>query len=235
VAWAGQFPATTTTHPVSSAYLVTEQGAEHSVTIEDRILTIKEQLPVGYHSLHLSGAEPALVISAPIRAQVAPTGALGIMAPTYSMRSERGDSGIGTFRHLAQLADIGLVTGASVIGTLPLVATFPDEPSPYSPASRRAWNELFIDLTAAPGWEGENPTYSGDPLWVDYDIAGSSVRAAIADYAITVADLPQIQGRIDGFITANPEMARYAAFRATSDRHGRNWRAWPDDAAGHPD
>ena len=65
---------------------------------------------------------------------------LGILAPVYSMRAETNDAGIGNFGHLRQLADVALVSGATVVGTLPLVATFPDQPSPYSPASRRAWN-----------------------------------------------------------------------------------------------
>jgi 4-alpha-glucanotransferase len=128
-----------------------------------------------------------------------------------------------------------LVTGAEVIGTLPITATFPDQPSPYAPASRRAWNELFVDLTRAPGWEGELPIPSGDPLWVDYDGAAAEVRSALAKYASAVAEMPQIMAQIEAFGAANPEMVRYAAFRATCDRYGRNWRAWSGSAAGYPE
>ncbi|MCP3998332.1 MAG: hypothetical protein GY722_25200 [bacterium] len=235
VAWDGRFPSTETSQPISFAYLVTDQGTEHPVTIDEKRLSINGQLPLGYHELHVSGAaQPTLVISAPRQAATPPERALGVLAPVYSMRSSQQDTGVGNFGHLEQLADVGMVTGATVIGTLPLVATFPDQPSPYSPASRRAWNELLVDLAAAPGWEGEVPGFTGDPLWVDYDRCGPPIRDAIATYAATVAQEPQIQAQIESFAAANPEMARYAKFRATCDRYGRNWRAWEEDAVGHP-
>ena len=235
VAWDGRFPFTETSQPVSSAYLVTDRGTEHPVAINERRLSIEEQLPLGYHELHISGAaQPTLVISAPMRAATPPDRALGVLAPVYSMRSTQRDTGVGNFGHLEQLADAGMITGAAVIGTLPLVATFPDQPSPYSPASRRAWNELLVDLPAAPGWDGEIPEYNGDPLWVDYDRCGPPIRDAIAAYAATVAEQPQIQTQIESFAAADPEARRYAEFRATCDRYGRNWRAWPEAAVGHP-
>ncbi len=235
VAWGGRLQATHTARPVSSAYLVTEQGDEYAVEINETRLTLDEKLPLGYHELHVAGAaQPTLVISAPVRAHAAPERALGIMAPIYSMRSDKRDVGTGNFGHLKQLADIGMITGADVIGTMPLVATFPDQPSPYSPASRRAWNELFVDLAAAPGWEGALPPSEADPLWVDYDADGATIRNAIAAYADTASIQPQLLARTEAFKAVNPEMGRYAAFRATCDRYGRNWRAWPQSASGHP-
>jgi 4-alpha-glucanotransferase len=236
VAWDGHFPGAETARPVSSAYLVTEAGTEHPVTIDGTRLTIEQQLPYGYHELHVAGAARASrVISAPNRAYEGPQAELGVTAPVYSMRSRENDTGIGNFSHLEQLADLGLVAGANVIGTLPLVATFPDQPSPYSPASRRAWNELLIDLSGAPGWLGEPPVYGGDHRWVDYDDAGPPIRQALADYTATVADKPQIRSQVFGYAAANPEVTKYAAFRATCDRYGQNWRAWPEGAAGYPD
>ncbi|MDJ0664208.1 MAG: 4-alpha-glucanotransferase [Acidimicrobiia bacterium] len=236
VAWDGHLDPVETAYPVSSASLVTESGNEVPVAIDGNRLLIEGPLPLGYHELHVSRAEhPTTVISAPVRAHEAPLSALGVSAPVYAMRSAEADSGVGTYSHLEQLADLGLVTGAAVVGTLPIVATFPDQPSPYAPASRRAWNELFIDLTRAPGWTGEVPRYSGDPLWVDYDGAAADVRSALAGYTASVAEMPQIMSQIEAFGAANPEMVRYAGFRATCDRYGRNWRAWPDGAKGYPD
>ena len=236
VAWDGHLDPVETTHPVSSAHLVTESGEEIPVTIDESRLLIEGPLPLGYHQLHVTRAEhPTTVISAPVRAHDAPRNALGVNAPVYALRSADVDTGVGSYTHLEQLADLGLVTGAAVIGTLPVVATFADQPSPYAPASRRAWNELFVDLTRAPGWDGELPADSGDPLWVDYDGAAADVRSALAGYASAVADMPQIMSQIEAFATQNPEMTRYAAFRATCDRYGRNWRAWPRGAAGYPD
>ncbi len=221
---------------MAPGYIVTEKGDEIPVRVGDHTLTIDGVLPIGYHELRLEGArQKTLVIAAPTQAQSAPQRKLGVLAPVYAMRSKHHDTGIGNFGHLQQLADTALVTGVAVVGTLPLVATFPDQPSPYSPASRRAWNELFVDMTVAPGWVGDVPTSGDGPGWVNYEAAGLSIRNVIADYAAATSGVPQIQSRIDDFVSANPEIARYATFRAMCDRYGRNWRAWPADAEPMPD
>lgn len=236
VAWDGWFPETSLARAVSSAYLVTDQGDEVPVAIDDRSITIDSQLPLGYHHLHVAGAtQSTMVIAAPQKAPAAPQRSMGVLAPVYSMRSQANDTGIGNLGHLGQLADMALVTGTRVIGTLPLVATFPDQPSPYAPASRRAWNELFVDLPAAPGWHGELPTYEGDPLWTDYELAGPPIRAQLAAYAQWALGQPQLRSQIDEFAASNPEIAHYAQFRAICDSHGRNWRAWASDAVGTPE
>jgi 4-alpha-glucanotransferase len=236
VAWDGWFPGTTLGHPVSSAHLVTEQDGEVPVTIDDRRLTIEQQLPLGYHHLHVSGTDrTTLVIAAPQLAAGGPERAFGVVAPVYSLRTDNGDTGVGNFGLFGQLADTALVTGTEVIGTLPLVATFPDQPSPYAPASRRAWNELFIDLAAAPGWHGEITVHEGDPLWVDYEGAAATIRESLARYAAFAMRQPQLRRRIDRFAAAHPEAVRYAGFRATGDRYGRDWRSWPSDATGDDD
>lgn len=231
IAWDGHLPPVSVRGPVASAYLVTETGDELPVNLIDNTLRVDAPLPLGYHEIHLSGAEsPTLVIAAPTLAHPIPRRELGVVAPVYSMRSSSNDTGIGNFGHLEQLADAALVTGASVVGTLPLVATFPDQPSPYSPASRRAWNEILVDMTAAPGWSGTPPVSTSDPMWVDYDVAGNAMRQTIADYTAETHALPQIRTQVIKFGEDNPETMRYARFRATSDSYGRNWRDWPNDA-----
>jgi 4-alpha-glucanotransferase len=236
VAWDGWLPETTLGRAVSSARLVTEQGDEVPVVIDERRISIDSRLPIGYHQLHVAGAvNSTMVISAPMRAPAAPDRALGLIAPVYSMRSQSNDTGVGNFGHLEQLADTAMVTGASVIGTLPLVATFPDQPSPYAPASRRAWNELFVDLAAAPGRETDLPVYRGDQLWVDYDVAAPAVRAALASYAAMAITQPQLRSQIDEFAATHPEAVEYSRFRAKCDRYGRNWRKWPSSAEAKPD
>jgi 4-alpha-glucanotransferase len=206
------------------------------MTVTDGGISGDHLLPLGYHRLRLSpGDHSALIISAPEIAAAAPRRALGVVAPIYSMRAANKDTGIGNFGHLRQLADFALASGAAVVGTLPLVATFPDQPSPYSPASRRAWNELLVDLAAAPGWNGSLPANPDEALWVDYERTGRDIRSAIAQYVAHTHDLPQLRSRIERFATDNPEIVRYAAFRARCDLHGRNWRTWPSGASAPPD
>lgn len=236
VAWDGTVPQIALGRDAASAVIVTENGAEAPLSIDGRTLTLDQTLPLGYHRLHIDGLPgSSLIIAAPESAHPPPQGQLGVMAPVYSMRSIAKDTGIGNLGHLGQLADIAFVGGASVIGTLPLVATFPDQPSPYSPASRRAWNEILVDLAAAPGWEGPLPESDGDALWVDYDETGTSIRSRLAAYTARTRDMPQIRTQIDSFAGSNPEVKTYAEFRATCDQHGRNWRAWPADAQPAPD
>jgi 4-alpha-glucanotransferase len=235
VAWDGELPLVARHGTKGAAHIVTESGAEVPVPSVGDNLRLGLRLPLGYHRLLIGSGPTTLVISAPVKAHPAPSRAFGLVAPVYSLRSEHGDTGIGHYGHLGELADTSLVVGTAVVGTLPLVATFPDQPSPYSPASRRAWNELLVDLTAAPGWNGELPVGSRDPAWVDYVETGDAMRRAIASYAKNTRQLPQIYGRIQRFGADNPEIARYSEFRALADKHGRNWRAWPQDREPSPD
>lgn len=234
MAWDGHFPTVTVGANNGSVALVTEDGTEVPVRVEEQSIAIDQTLPLGYHHLTV-GNETALVISAPERAHPAPEREMGVVAPVYAMRSLQHDTGIGNFGHLRQLADMALVSGAHVVGTLPLVATFPDQPSPYAPASRRAWNEILVDMKAAPAWEGTLPDSTTDPLWVDYDDAGRSIRSEIASYAMQIRNMPQLQTQIKAFATANPEVVSYAEYRAKCDEHGRNWRTWPQGAASRPE
>jgi 4-alpha-glucanotransferase len=234
VAWDGDFPTVAFGGKEDAVALVTESGMEVPTRVSTGHIVVDQPLPLGYHQL-TAGRETSLVISAPLRAHPAPDRQLGVLAPVYAMRSAQHDTGIGNFDHLRQLADIALVSGASVVGTLPLVATFPDQPSPYAPASRRAWNEILVNLEAAPGWEGSMPASEADPLWVDYNGAGDAIRNELAAYSMQIKDVPQLQDQIRAYATANPEMVRYAEYRAMCDEHGRNWRAWSGNATSRPE
>lgn len=220
--------------PTAATTLVTENGAEHPLA--SAADNTAQPLPLGYHHIHLRGADrPTLVISAPTLAYPPPQHAFGLLAPVYALRSGTGDPGVGNLRDLARLAAFVSDAGVEVVATLPLLATFDDQPSPYAPASRRAWNELFIDLTNAPGWSGTGPVSRADPRWVDYAEDGAAIRAALAAYAAAVAALPRLRAEIETFLATRPDVARYAGFRATCDRYGKNWRAWPSDPTPDPD
>ncbi len=227
VAWDGLVPPIEVRTAVTDGVVILESGGEVPVRIDDRTVVVPP-LPVGYHTLALNGGDhTARIFAAPMQAHPTPRGVLGLISPTYSLRrSAAEDVGVGTLSELAGLADVCLDAGVAVVGTLPLLAAFPDQPSPYAPASRRAWNEVFVDFAAIPDWSTPSPVPAGDPRWVDYDRTGRAIRDSLASYASHVGRTPRLRAEVDSFVSRDPEMAAYAQFRALADDHGRNWRAW---------
>jgi 4-alpha-glucanotransferase len=236
VAWDGVLAPIRVDFSVDDATVVLEGGAEVAVDVRDRVLTMPADLPVGYHSLVVNGGlSTSHIFSAPTRAYPAPRGVSGLISPTYSLRGSAPDAGVGTIAHLTEFADLCNDAGIDVVGTLPLLAAFGDQPSPYAPASRRAWNEVFVDFAQIPGWVGTAPVAQSDYLWVDYAAAGYEIRSSLARYSAHVTATPALRSRVDAFLDEEPEMRRYATFRAMTDSAGRNWRAWPTSVAVSPD
>jgi 4-alpha-glucanotransferase len=235
VAWDGVFPSVRVDSDLQDAILVLEDGSEVSVAASDQILTLSEHLPTGYHSLMVNGGlHTSHVFSAPTKAFPPPEDVTGLIAPTYSLRGSVPDAGVGTAANLRQFSDLCNDVGVEVVGTLPLLAAFPDQPSPYAPASRRAWNEIFVDFSEIPGWTGGAPVRRSDHLWVDYAAAGHKIRASLATYSAHVSATPALRTQVEAFLRTEPEMRRYAEFRAMADSAGRNWRAWPESVAAPP-
>ena len=118
--------------------------------------------PVGYHRLRGRGRRGAQrrgagASRAPGRAPDAGRPRRG----ASSCRSTRcrSDGPAGGLRRPARprCCATWVAGGSALVGTTPLLAAFldddPFEPSPYSPASRLFWNELYLDLTAVPELE----------------------------------------------------------------------------------
>ncbi len=79
----------------------------------------------------------------------------GLSVQLYGLRS-RANWGIGDFSDLAELAEKAARAGAVAIQLSPLHALFGARPAhcaPYSPSSRLFLNPLFIDVSAAPGFQ----------------------------------------------------------------------------------
>ena len=236
VAWDGVLPSIRVDFRVEDVSLVLEDGPEVAVDVRDQELTTRAVLPTGYHRLEVNGgSHTSHVFSAPTSAYLAPDDVTGLIAPTYSLRRSAPDAGIGTVNDLSRFADLCNDVGIEVVGTLPLLAAFPDQASPYAPASRRAWNEIFVDFGEIPGWRGVAPTTQSDDLWVDYGAAGYEVRSSLAAYSAHVSATPALRSQVDAFLQAEPEMRRYAEFRAMADTAGRRWRAWSASVTAPPD
>ncbi|HEX6097978.1 MAG TPA: 4-alpha-glucanotransferase [Thermoanaerobaculia bacterium] len=108
-------------------------------------------LPLGYHMLYRNEAE-TLIIAAPYKAYAPRNKTWGLFTPLYAAHTRRS-WGAGDLGDLLQYASWVDHHGGSVVATLPMLAAFDDEPSPYSPVSRLFWNELYLDVTRLPEFQ----------------------------------------------------------------------------------
>ena len=195
---------------------------------------------LGYHQLRwrVAGHDgDALVIAAPMKAHGGDrqhTRRWGVFAPVYGLAS--ADSGqAGDLASLARLFDAVEHRGGCYVATLPLLAAFlggePGEPfsySPYSPASRLAWNELYVDLAALAAEVGEPAPRAPDIVpgsLIDYRAQYRWRRAALD--ALVGRLIAARGGDIDAWARAN-DVYDYAAFRALGEARHASWRQWPE-------
>ena len=134
--------------------------------------------------------------------------------------------------------------GGTLFGTLPLLSTFLDkpivEPSPYAPATRLFWNELYLDLHAIPEFRN-SPGAQSLISRADWRAARDGLAALpLADQAaVWSLRLPLIdsicaafpnegerRAELEDFIRRRPKVREYAAFRARMDREGTTWPTW---------
>lgn len=155
-----------------------------------RTVTIPRTVPYGYHTLTLqiAGREiETLIVAAPAKAGGAKERSWGIFLPLYAVRSA-DNWGIGDLGDMVRARQWVNELGGGVVATLPLLATFEDEPSPYSPVSRLFWNELYLDVEKLPEWSDDlrdvlsiRSLKSNDQ--VDYERASRIKRAALETMA----------------------------------------------------
>lgn len=214
-----------------------------------RRLTLPERLPPGLHRLHLTTARRAAeltVIAAPVRAHAGEGVPIwGLFLPLYALRTSRS-WGAGDLTDLATLAGWTAGLGGGVVATLPLLAAFldePCEPSPYAPASRLFWNELYFDPRACPEL-AESPAARRLIESADFVREVEALRAGReVDYprlmVLKRRVLEEMARRffarggerreeLERYQERKPELPRYAAFRAVVDRRGETWQSWPE-------
>jgi 4-alpha-glucanotransferase len=200
-------------------------------------------LPHGYHRLRvrsLAGDAESLVISAPIQACFPVSKKTwGAFAPLYALHSKRS-LGAGDLTDFESLMDWISRHGGRVLSTLPLLASFldePFEPSPYSPISRLFWNEFYIDPTRAPEFntspEAQHLVAAAPPIksrLVDYRATMKAKRRVLELLAKSFFEGGDAQRRDDfqHFVAENPEVLEYARFRARTDQARAGWHDWPD-------
>ncbi|MGE0400575.1 MAG: 4-alpha-glucanotransferase [Kofleriaceae bacterium] len=206
-------------------------GAVHCV----RRATIFLDGENGYHSARWKTAGEqgeAFAIAAPTMAWGGPGQGprrWGVFAPVYGLASPpSGQTGdLGTLARLFAAVDR---RGGRYVATLPILAAFLDEPcqfSPYSPASRLYWNELYLDLAPLCAEAGV-PAPVAPPIVpgsrIDYRAQYAWRRAALDPIAVALASTRGAE--IDAWARETGAYD-YAAFRAIGEQRRAGWREWP--------
>lgn len=208
-------------------------------------------LPSGHHrlALELKGRRyESTVISAPTRGYAAPHGAdrlWGVFLPLYALHSDRSWGG-GDLSDFEELMDWAAGLGGKVAATLPFLASFLDEPfnpSPYAPVSRLFWNEFYVDVSRVPelaGCPAARSLLAQDELQAQVEDLRSS---DLVDYRRQMALKRRVleemarcffagesgrQAALEDFVASCPGVEDYARFRATCEREGVSWLAWPE-------
>jgi len=228
---------------------VAERAEIEGVAYEARKLRLPSPLPIGWHKLTVQwngGGCESTVMSAPTRAY-GPEKSMhtwGALLPLYAVRTAR-DWGVGDFTDLGNLIEWTQNRGGGIVGTLPMLAAFLDEPlepSPYSPASRLFWNELYVDprqaaeysdaavraVVEAPEFADERDALRAARL-VDYKRTAALKRRVLeamarAFFANPADRLPAFQR----FTASHPRVEDYARFRAVCEKRRESWWTWPD-------
>ena len=193
------------------------QGAAELRLESGEVLAVKGSTlpgsPFGYHRLYVKGRE-VLVISAPAKSYSDPEAgrSWGIFAPMYALRSRT--EGFGEWQNLVDWLQ---PFGATVVATLPLLASFPWEPSPYSPSSRLFWNEFYVDMEVPPQSSG----------LLNYERIATAKRAKLQAEAEAFFRKGG-SAAFDRYRAAKPRLDDYAAFQASkeNDKRAQNYYAY---------
>jgi len=223
------------------------EGARYTL----KQLNLPRSLPWGYHRFRLEvpgKRAEALLISAPRKAYAPPEASggrtWGVFLPLYALHTAKS-WGSGDFSDLEAMMEWVHGMGGGVVATLPLLASFldePFEPSPYVPASRLLWNELYLDVTKVPELQRspaaqaliESPSFSsmleelrGSPL-VDYRKQMALKRQVLEELARScfTDGSERLQGLMR-FAGKHPVVENYARFRAAVEKQAASWPAWP--------
>ena len=202
-------------------------------------------IPLGTHRLDFDAREDATVhvLCRPqsLSHLVESSGRrLGLFLPLYAIHADRrapGRFGVGTYTDLKTLCDWSKNTADALVGTLPLFPAFldqPFEPSPYAPATRQMWNELFVDVRHAREWTDARvqraarearATNTTAGRAVDYRASWAAARRVLRPMAEAAFATPARWTEVLAHV--NTETARYALFRAANDATGKTWEKWP--------
>jgi 4-alpha-glucanotransferase len=213
-----------------------------------RRLLVAQKLPLGYHHLYIQVGDlslEAFLFSSLLQSfTTANSKRWGLFSPLYALHSERS-WGAGDFSDLEALVNFTAELGGDIVGTLPLLSAFLDEPfnhSPYAPVSRFFWNEFYLDITRIPelrrcaaakaiiessGFQSVLEEMRAAPL-IEYRRSMALKRGVLEELLrCLLRRASKRRASFESFIAAHPIAQDYAAFRAKVERERKAWEHWP--------
>jgi 4-alpha-glucanotransferase len=234
-------------------FCVTTRQVESMRYVTRRLLG-PEQVPFGYHRLYVRIGDleaESYLIAAPLHAYTpadCQAKRWGLFCPLYALHSERS-WGAGDFSDLDQLAEFTAAHGGHAVATLPMLASFLDEPfnpSPYAPVSRLFWNEFYLDVERidelqqcdeaksimSSNFASEMQRLAALPL-VDYRRLMALKRRVLEALSHTLLNQSSERSdRFERYVADHPVAQDYAAFRAKTEREQKSWLLWPPESRG---
>jgi 4-alpha-glucanotransferase len=214
-----------------------------------RTLVVRDPIPSGYHRLQLQLHKLQLesfLVSAPVNSYMPARSngkGWGIFCPVYALNSAR-NWGAGDFTDLTNFAGFAGELNAKAVGTLPMLASFLDEPfnpSPYAPVSRLFWNEFYLDVEAIPEFSrcasaqaivGSEEFHrelndARAQAFVDYR-RFMALKRRVLEESLKFLLTKQSRRRTSfkQYVAAHPITRDYAAFRAKVERERKVWFDW---------
>ncbi|MCE5326413.1 MAG: 4-alpha-glucanotransferase [Planctomycetaceae bacterium] len=214
-----------------------------------RRLSLPWDLPCGYHRLQVElpwAAVDSLLLAAPARAYAGPDGDArrwGVFMPLYALH-RKTSWGAGDLGDLQALVDWTADRGGSAVETLPLLASLWElaaGPSPYEPATRLFWNEIYLDvegiehlaacdeareLVAQARAAGRVETLRKTPL-VDH-AAIMAFKRPILEALSRWCWAGRARHQLQMHLHDNPRARLFAQFRAVGEKQRAHWPHWPE-------
>lgn len=218
---------------------------------------IPADLPLGYHTVVAITPDrrsTASLIVTPgwlgLPTRMGSTRSWGYSTQLYSVRSH-GSWGVGDLTDLADLAVWSATQGADYLLINPLHAAevvAPMEPSPYLPTSRLFVNPVYIRPELVPEYQDldedarelaqrdrqrvcENP-HAIDRI--DRDDSWTAKRSVLEEIHALGMEPARMMAFQAFRRTRGRRLDDYAVWCALSERHGSDWKRWPEDLQ-HPD
>ena len=211
-----------------------EVHLENGATLDARSA---DSLPPGYHTLLEPGAEARTLMVSPGTCHL-PEGlhGWGWASQLYGTRSRRS-WGIGDLTDLRRLAIWSRGKDAAFVLISPIVAAAPtshQQPNPYYPASRRFGNPLYLAIEDVPGAEQvpgavSEAARAAHTLNQGHTVDHDSVWRLKSQALETIWSSTTPSDQFDRWLQdQSASLQRFATWCVVTERHGPDWRQWPE-------